>query len=78
MSEKVYFSASLYSLEAVKKSVSEYSALAHFSVDEKLDGVTVTISDVHPSYKGVLVDYFCNHVLNETIILIRKEKGGEL
>ena len=78
MSKKVYFSTSLYRVEAVKKSVEDYQDLASFAIEEQQNGTLVTISQVHPSFSSVLVNAFCNHVLNETIILVRKEKGGDI
>ena len=78
MSKQVYFSSSLYQKEAVHNTIDIYAELASFSVDEQQDGILVTIEDIHSSYTTTLIDHFCNHVLNETIILHRKQKGGAL
>jgi hypothetical protein len=78
MVKKLYFSTSLYQVEAVQRTVQAYQSLASFSVDVQTDGVAVIISDIHPSFSNTLVDNFCNHVLNETIISYRQSKGGEL
>jgi len=78
MSEKVYFSSSLYRPEAVQKGVTDYSELASFSVEEQKNGTLVTITEINPSFSEVLIHHFCNHVLNETIILHREEKGGQV
>ena len=78
MAKSIHFSSSLYSVEAVKKSAQDYAAIAQFYLDVTDGGVDVTIDNIHPAYKDILVDHFCNHVLNETIILRRQKDGGEL
>jgi hypothetical protein len=78
MSQNIYFSDSIYKKEAVEKSVQDYQELATFTMKESEAGVAVEIDNIHPSFTDVLVDAFCNHVLNETIIQNRKETGGDL
>ena len=78
MAKSIHFSASLYSAEAVQKSAQDYAAIAQFSLHTTESGVDVTIENIHPAYQEILVDHFCNHVLNETIILRRQKDGGEL
>ena len=75
---KLYFSSSLYRTEAIERTVAAYSSLAVFEIETQEDGVNVSISQMVPELREQLVDAFCNHVLNETIIVIRKERGGEL
>ena len=78
MAKSIHFSSSLYSVEAVQKSAQDYASVAEFSISVTESGVDVSIENIHPAYKEILVDHFCNHVLNETIILRRQKDGGEL
>ena len=78
MSQQIVFSTSLYSVEAVNLTVAAYRECAVFSIEIQDEDVVVVISDIHPSLQDVLVDAFCNHVLNETILLRRKKLGGML
>ena len=78
MAKSIHFSSSLYSVEAVQKSAQDYAAVAQFKLNITESGVDVTIDQIHPAYKEILLDHFCNHVLNETIILRRQKDGGEL
>jgi hypothetical protein len=77
MAEKICFSESLYRKEAVTNSVKVYQQLAEFFLSTEEAGVVVSIENIHPELDPIeLVDSFCNYVLNETIILSRKESGG--
>ena len=78
MSETICFSESLYRREAVENSIKNYQQLADFSlaVDEK--GIVVFVENIHPDLESELIDSFFNYVLNETIILSRKENGGDV
>jgi hypothetical protein len=78
MAEKVCFSESLYRREAVEKSAAVFSEIADFSLSFDDVGVVVLVENIHPEMETVLLDVFCNYVLNETIILSRKEKGGDV
>jgi len=76
MASTIDFSHSLYSTEVVKQTIQLYQSLAEFSVSEGENCIEVTIDNIHPDFSTVLIDAFCNHVLNETIILYRREQGG--
>ena len=75
---EVNFSRSIYSVEAIKKGIDDYQDLAKFSLEERTNEAVVTIEDIHPSFGEILIDSFCNHVLNETIINRRNQEGLSL
>jgi hypothetical protein len=76
--DEVRFSMSLYNIDAIKNGIAAYQELATFSIDETESETIVSINDIHPSLATVLVDSFCNHVLNETIVFTRTKEGREL
>ena len=78
MSETIYFSESLYRREAVENSIKIYQQLAEFSLSADEKGLVVFVENIHPDLESELIDSFCNYVLNETIILSRKENGGDV
>ena len=78
MAEKICFSESLYRREAVENSMEVYQELAVFSLSVEESGIVVTVDNIHPELEDQLVDSFCNYALNETIILLRKESGGDV
>lgn len=78
MDKTICFSESLYRREAVEKSIETYKETADFSLSIGEEGFVVSVEKIHPELEGELVDSFCNHVLNETIILSRKENGGDV
>lgn len=78
MKQEIVLSTSLYSVEAVNLAVAAYRECAVFLVDVQEDNICIAISDIHPSLQDVLLDAFCNHVLNETILLRRRKLGGML
>lgn len=78
MSKSIFFSDSLYRREAVENSVVVYQQLASFSLKNGENGVEVSVENILPEFENVLIDSFSNYVLNETIVLVRKEKGGDL
>ncbi len=79
MAEKICFSESLYRREAVENSIKTYQQLADFSLSVEGKGFVVFVENMHPELDASeIIDSFCNYVLNETIILSRKEKGGEV
>jgi hypothetical protein len=78
MARIICFSESLYRREAIEKSIETYQQLAEFSLSVGEEGVVISVENIHPELEGELVDSFCNYVLNESIILSRKEKGGDV
>ena len=78
MARVICFSESLYRREAVEKSIETFQQLAEFSLSVGEEGVVVSVENIHPDFEEELVDSFCNYVLNESIILSRKEKGGDV
>jgi hypothetical protein len=78
MMDEVCFSMSLYNIDAIKKGIEAYQELASFSIDERANEAIVKINNIHSSLTSVLVDSFCNHVLNDSIILNRNKDGSEL
>lgn len=67
MSERIEFSRSLYSPEAVRAAVDAYSQLASFEVQVLDDEIAVELENPVAKVADIIVDEFCNHVLFETI-----------
>jgi len=66
------FSRDLYAAEAVDEAVRAYAGLARFAVSQGGADVLVEVSEPDPEVADVLLDEFCNHVLNETVRLRQK------
>jgi hypothetical protein len=73
---KLEFNTSLYALEAVQKSVQDYKECANFVIETTPTLILVVVDQIDPELQDVLVDAFCNHVLNETILFRRVSLGG--
>jgi hypothetical protein len=71
--QTVSFARDLYSAEAVAEAVQAYAGLARFEVLQGGADVVVEIREPDPDVADVLVDEFCNHVLNQTVARRRKE-----
>ena len=72
------FSLSIYKKEAIEEAMHAYGAYARFSLQEEPYAIAIDIEPLHEDLATKIIDSFCNHVLFETIILHRKEKGGTL
>jgi phosphoribosylformylglycinamidine (FGAM) synthase PurS component len=67
MAERVLYSRSLYSPEAVEAAVQAFSHLAKLEVRMHEDAIELTMADPDPEVADELLDELCNHVLAETI-----------
>ena len=72
------FSLSIYKKEAIEEAMYAYASYARFSVQEEEFTMIIEIQPLHESHAAQIIDSFCNHVLFETIVLHRKERGGDL
>ena len=77
-SVNIPFSLSIYKKEAIEEAMYAYASYASFSVQEEKSTIVIEIQPLHESHASQIIDSFCNHVLFETIVLHRKEKGGDL
>jgi hypothetical protein len=72
MAERLLFSRSLYSPEAVDESVRAFSHLAKLAVVVHDDAVELTMDEPDPELSDVLLDEIANHVLAGSIARGRK------
>ena len=76
--EKLSFSLSIYKKEAIEEAMYAYASHARFSITEEPYALFVEIDPLYEEHATQIIDSFCNHVLFESIVLHRKEKGGSL
>lgn len=72
MAERLVFSRSLYSPEAVDESARAFAHLAKLEVKVHDDAVELSMSEPDPELSDVLLDEIANHVLAGTIARGRK------
>ena len=77
MAERVTFSRSLYSPEAVQSAAEAYGQIATIDVEVGADDIVVEIT-ADPAYGDRVTDGFCNHALFETVVRTRRDLGGSL
>ena len=75
MSERIVFSRTLYTAEAVKTAASAYAALTKVEVEVS---DTEVVAEFENAPTGELVDAFCNHALYETVVQRRRQIGEGL
>ena len=78
MSKEIPFSLSIYRLAAIVSAMQLYAGHAEFSYTESEHDICVRIQPKNEAHAQLIIDSFCNHVLFETIVAYRAEKGGEL
>ena len=67
MAERIEFSCSLYSVDAVKQAVEAFAHLGKLEIEAADDAVTVVLSDPDPEVADVLLDELGNHALALTV-----------
>ncbi len=67
MAERIEFSGSLYSADAVKQAVEAFAHLGKFELESADDRVAVVLSDPDPEVADVLLDELAKHVLALTV-----------
>lgn len=77
MGDRVTFSRSLYSPEAVASAAEAYAQIAQIDVQVGADDIVVEI-DADPAYGDRVTDGFCNHALFEMVVRTRRDLGGGL
>ena len=72
------FSKSIYHFSAIMAAIQVYDAYAHFEYIDREHEVQLTIAPKQEQHAQLIIDSFCNHVLFESIVAHRQEKGGLL
>ena len=78
MPDPLLFSLSLYREDAVHAAAQAYAGLASFEIEVVDSSIAVRLSGIRPGHEEELVGSFCNHVLFETILRERADRGGVL
>ena len=78
MPDPLRFSRSLYREDAVHAAAKAYAELAKFEIEVGESAIAVRLSAIRTEHEDELVGSFCNHVLFETILRERAERGGAL
>ena len=76
--KEISFSKSIYYFSAIKAAMEAYEAYASFEYVEHEYDVQLSIVPKQPQHAQLIMDAFCNHVLFESIVAHRNEKGGDL
>lgn len=65
--EKIKFNKKLYSEQALKQSVADFSSVASFDVKKDSKYITVIIRNIDSEVAGIIKQEFQNYVLAKTI-----------
>ena len=72
------FSKSVYYFSAILAAIQAYDAYASFEYVEHEHEVQLSVVPKQLQHAQLIIDSFCNHVLFESIVAHRNEKGGIL
>ena len=75
MAERIAFSRSLYSVEAVEAAVKTFEHLAKLEVKVDGDAISLEMTDADPDVADVLLDELANHALVGTVIRTSAHEG---
>jgi hypothetical protein len=77
MAERIAFSRSLYSVEAVEAAVKTFEHLAKLELRIDGDAIALTMTDPDPDVADVLLDELANHALAGTVIRTSANDGTD-
>jgi hypothetical protein len=77
MAERMAFSRTLYSVEAVEAAVKTFEHLAKLELTIDGDAIALEMTDADPDVANVLLDELANHALVGTVIRTSTNDGTD-
>jgi hypothetical protein len=76
MAERLAFSRTLYSVEAVEAAVKSFEHLAKLTLSVDDESIALTMDEPDPDFADVLLDELANHALAGTVVRTQGSDGN--
>jgi hypothetical protein len=75
MGERIAFSRTLYSVEAVQAAVKSFEHLAKLTLSIDDESIALTMDEPDPDFADILLDELANHALAGTVVRTQTNDG---